>query len=333
MAIEKIRVSIGSAAVLGLYQTDKFKDVPTTCYIMTYIKGHCLANCGFCPQARDSESSIEKLSRISWPNFSFKEFITKLTYLPSTKQFKRICIQSLNYPKNFDDLIEIVSDIKKNTNIPISIAIPPMSKENLHTLKLLGVERIGIALDAANSKIFDEVKGLGVKGPYNWDSHFKVLKEALVVFSQGFVTTHIIVGLGETEKMVLNLINQLNELRIMVSLFAFTPIKGTKLEKLNQPNLIIFRKLQLGRFLLSNGILTLKDFTFNSKEELIKVNINKQRLWNIIEETNAFKTSGCPDCNRPYYTSKPTGPIYNYPRNLSIGEKEEIYNQLLKYVI
>ncbi len=333
MAIEKIRVSIGSAAVLGLYQTEKFKDIPTTCYIMTYIKGRCLANCGFCPQARDSESSTEKLSRISWPIFSFKDFITKLTYLPPTKHFKRICIQSLNYPGNFDDLIEIVTNIKKSTNIPISIAIPPMSKENLQILKLKGIERIGIALDAADSKIFDEIKGLGVKGPYNWDNHFKALKEALTIFSQGFVTTHIIVGLGETEKMVLNLIGQLNNLKIMVSLFAFTPIKGTKLDKLSPPNLTTFRKLQLGRFLILNGFLTLNDFTFNLKEELIKVNINKQSLRNIIEETNAFETSGCPGCNRPYYTSRPKGPIYNYPRTLSVGEKEEIYEQLLKYVI
>jgi biotin synthase len=332
MAIEKIRVSIGSAAVLGLYQTEKFKDIPTTCYIMTYIKGHCSANCGFCPQARDSESSIERLSRISWPIYSFKDFLTKLTYLPSKNRFKRICIQSLNYPENFEDLIEIVANIKKNINIPISIAAPPMSKEKLQKLKLMGVERLAIALDAANSKIFDQVKGSGVSGPYNWENHFEALKKGLEIFSQGFVTTHIIVGLGETEKQVLSVIDQMNELKIMVSLFAFTPIKGTKLEDLNQPDLINFRKLQLGRYLLLNGILTFKDFTFNLKEDLIKININKKVLQNIIEESNAFETSGCPGCNRPYYTSRPTGPIYDYPRKLNVVEKEEIYNQIIKYV-
>ena len=332
MVIEKIRVSIGSAAVLGLYQTEKFKDFPTTCYVMTYIKGRCIANCGFCPQARESRSSIEKLSRITWPIFTFKDFLTKLTYLPVKRRFKRICIQTLNYPNNFEDLIEIISMIKKNVNIPISVAIPPMSREKLQDLKLKGVERVGIALDGANATIFDKVKGIGVNGPYKWDQHFKVLKEAIEIFSNGCVTTHVIIGLGENEKDVLELVEILNTLQIRVSLFAFTPIKGTQLEDLERPELLIFRKLQLGWFLLMNNILDLENIVFNSKDEIIKFNLNKKELWNIIEESNAFETSGCPGCNRPYYTSKPTGPIYNYPRNLSIAEKEEIFNQIIPYV-
>ena len=89
MAINKIRVSIGSASVLGLYESKKFKDIPTTCYLMTYKEGHCTANCGFCPQARESQSSIELLSRVNWPIFLFKDLLTKLKYLPPTKRFKR----------------------------------------------------------------------------------------------------------------------------------------------------------------------------------------------------------------------------------------------------
>ncbi|MFX0009078.1 MAG: radical SAM protein [Candidatus Hermodarchaeota archaeon] len=332
MVIEKIRVSIGSAAVLGLYQTEMFKDFPTTCYVMTYIKGHCIANCGFCPQARESKSSIEKLSRITWPIFPFKDFLTKLTYLPVKKRFKRICIQTLNYPNNFEDLIEIVSMIKKNVNIPISIAVPPMSREKLQDLKLKGVERVGIALDGASATIFEKVKGTGVNGPYKWEHHFKVLKEAIEIFSNGCVTTHIIIGLGESEKEVLELVEKLNTLQIRVSLFAFAPIKGTHLENLEPPELLIFRKLQLGWFLLMNNILDLENIIFNSKDEIIKFNLNKKELWNIIEGSNVFETSGCPGCNRPYYTSKPTGPIYNYPRKLSIAEKEEIFNQIMTYV-
>jgi len=135
MAIDKIRVSIGSASVLGLYESKRFKDIPTTCYLMTYKDGHCTANCGFCPQARESKSSLELLSRVSWPVFSFKDFLTKLNYMPPTKRFKRICIQTLNYLQNFQDLLEIVSQIRKSCSIPISIAIPPMRKENLEKLK------------------------------------------------------------------------------------------------------------------------------------------------------------------------------------------------------
>lgn len=332
MTIEKIRVSIGSASVLGLYESTRFKAIPTTCYLMTYKEGHCTANCGFCPQARESESSIELLSRVNWPIFPFKDFLTKLKYLPPNKKFKRICIQTLNYFQNFQDLLDIVSQIKKNCESPISVAIPPMSKEKMEKLKIAGVERIGIALDAATPEIFEKIKGKKINGPYDWETHLQNLKDALKIFAEGFVTTHLIVGLGETQKEILKLISDLNELKIKVSLFSFMPIKGTKLENLHQPDLLNFRKIQLGRYLLINELKSLNDFTFNSYGDIIKFNLNKKDLWNVVNSTDAFLTSGCSGCNRPYYTSKPSGPIYNYPRNLSTGEKEEIFESLINLV-
>ncbi|MFX0080214.1 MAG: radical SAM protein [Candidatus Hodarchaeota archaeon] len=332
MNIEKIRVSVGSASVLGLGTMVKFKDPPTTCYIMTYKEGYCTANCGFCPQARSSKGSEEMLSRVNWPIFPFKEFLTKLKYLPPLKKFKRICIQTLNYPENFTDLIKIITQIRSNIDVPISVAIPPLSKENLEELKLIGVQRVGIALDGTTPEIFDKIKGDGVNGPYRWDEHLNKMIEALDIFSEGFVSTHLIIGLGETERDVIERIYELHNLKILISLFAFTPIKGTKLEHVNQPSLLSFRKLQLGRYLIVNKDKKLNDFTFNMQGNLININISKLELKNIINDTNAFLTSGCPGCNRPYYTSKPSGPIYNYPRELTEKEKEEIYELLHKIV-
>ncbi|MFW9827143.1 MAG: radical SAM protein [Candidatus Thorarchaeota archaeon] len=332
MTIEKIRISVGSASVLGLGKFPQFKDPPSTCYVMTFIEGHCVANCSFCPQAISSKSSMEKLSRVNWPIFSFKDFLTKLKYMPSSKKFERICIQTLNYPKNFDDLVEIITQIRIHTDIPISIAIPPMSNDKLKTLKIKGVQRVGIALDGATPEIFEEIKGRYVGGPYRWEEHLQKLNEALEIFSHGFVSTHIIIGFKEKEKDVIELIEKLYKLGILVSLFAFTPIKGTKLENETQPSILSFRKLQLGRFLIFNNIKKLNDFTFNSRGEIININISKNELKKIVDETNAFLTSGCPGCNRPFYTSKPSGPIYNYPRRLTQNEINEIYNQLLPFV-
>ena len=330
--IEKIRVSVGSASVLGLDFRSKFKDLPTTCYIMTFKEGHCLANCGFCPQARSSESSIEKLSRISWPLFSFKDFLRKLKELPSAKKFMRICIQTLNYPENFNDLKYIITEIKQISKIPISVAIPPMSREKIIDLKKLDVQRIGIALDGANPEIFKKIKGSEVEGPYTWEGHFQKLKEALEIFSKGSVSTHLIIGLGETEKDVIKRIEEFDNLGILISLFAFTPIKGTKFENLTQPQLQSFRKLQLGRYLIVNLGKPLKDFKFNTRGELLNIKINRREFKNIIYNTEAFYTSGCPGCNRPYYTSKPSGSIYNYPRKLNELEKKDIYDMLKEFV-
>lgn len=330
--IENIRVSIGSAAVLGLV-SKQFPVPPTTCYIMTFKQGHCIANCGFCPQARESKSSVEKLSRITWPVFLFKEFLTKLAYMPPSKKFKRICIQTLNYKENFKDLIEIITQIKEVSDIPLSIAVPPMSKEELKELKLKGVQRVGIALDGATPEIFNKIKGKKARGPYKWDLHMEGLKNALEIFPDKSVTTHIIVGLGESEQEILELIGKLKNLKILPSLFAFTPIKGTALEEVPQPKLIKFRKMQLARHLILWENKEFKDFTFNNNGNLINMNITKLKLRNIIDDTDAFLTSGCPGCNRPYYTSRPSGPIYNFPRKLNENEKEEIYKSLERFVI
>jgi len=332
VTIEKIRISVGSASVLGLGLLPPFKIPPTTCYIMTFKEGHCIANCGFCPQARSSKSSVEKLSRVNWPIFSFKDFLTKLKYMPFSKKFERICIQTLNYPENFNDLIEIVTQIKIFTDIPISVAIPPLSKEKLRKLKIKGIQRVGIALDGATSEVFEIIKGKNGGGPYTWEEHFQKLHEALEIFSPGFVSTHIIIGLEETEKQVIELIEKLHNLGIIVSLFAFTPIKGTRFENIQQPSIKSFRKLQLGRFLIYNNKKNSKDFTFNMRGEIINININKKELNLLINDTNTFLTSGCPGCNRPFYTSKPSGPVYNYPRPLTEKEKMDIYELLHKFV-
>jgi biotin synthase len=52
----------------------------------------------------------------------------------------------------------------------------------------------------------------------------------------------------------------------------------------------------------------------------------------VLEETvnsgKPFQTSGCPDCNRPFYNEKPGGPIYNYSKELNVKELVEIKRSL-----
>ena len=74
---EQIRVSLGTAIVLGLLE-GKLDAEPTTAYLMTYRTGKCTANCGFCPQARASKSNTELLSRVSWPTFPTPNVLTAL---------------------------------------------------------------------------------------------------------------------------------------------------------------------------------------------------------------------------------------------------------------
>ena len=123
---ERIRVSLGSAVILGL-EDIRLDAAPTTAYLMTYRQEKCTANCGFCPQARASSTSSDMLSRISWPIFPTVSVLDEIRNITEGNAIKRVCIQALNYPGVFVHLEALVKMIRERTNTPISIC------NNAHT--------------------------------------------------------------------------------------------------------------------------------------------------------------------------------------------------------
>ena len=322
-----IRVSVGTAIVLGIAD-GKLDAEPTTAYLMTYSKGKCTANCGFCPQARASKGSADRLARVTWPLFSTLEVFSALEKVSKTSKVKRICIQALNYPQVFNDLSIIVKEIKKRVNIPLSVACQPREKTDIELLAKAGVDRLGIALDAATQETFEKVKGKQAGGPYDWEMQFCLLRNAQTVFGKENVSTHIIVGLGETERDLVKLIQKLVDAEILPALFAFTPVRGTILEARSPPAVESFRRVQLARYLIVEGIGRAEGMVFSKEGKVISFGLPKQVLMDAVDSGEPFRTSGCPDCNRPFYNEKPGGPIYNYPRKLSSSELEEARRQL-----
>jgi biotin synthase-related radical SAM superfamily protein len=323
----QIRVSLGSAIVLNLLE-GKLDAAPTTAYLMTYNAGKCTANCLFCPQARDSQSNAELLSRVSWPAFPTAKVLKKISNATEHRKIRRICIQALNYPQVFTHLAALVKAIKHHATIPISVSCQPLNAENTRRLAEAGADRIGIALDAATEKLFNQVKGAKAKGPYRWNQQFTQLHEAIRLFGKGNVSTHLIIGLGETEKEAVTLIQQSVDTGVLPALFAFTPIRGTALENKPPPPLAAYRRIQLARYLITNHHATLTDMRFDPEGKITNFGINKKQLTQIVETGKPFLTSGCPNCNRPFYNEKPSGPIYNYPRNLRQEEISAIKRQL-----
>lgn len=68
---------------------------------------------------------------------------------------------------------------------------------------------------------------------------------------------------------------------------------------------------------------------FNEKNYISDFGVDKEVLTGIIQTGEPFLTSGCPNCNRPYYNEKPSGPIYNYPRPLTKKETGQILQELV----
>jgi biotin synthase len=324
---EQIRVSTGTAIVLGLLE-GKLDAEPTTAYLMTYKMGKCTANCGFCPQARGSKSSAELLSRVSWPAFPTQTVIATLGKVAKQRKIKRVCIQALNYPSVFEHLQSLVKEIKKQAIVQVSVSCQPIYAANIELLAKAGVDRLGIALDAATPGIFEKVKGRGAGGAYDWENQFDLLREATAVFGKGNVSTHVIVGLGETENEAAEIIQKCVDMGALPALFAFTPVRGTGLEGKSPPPLESYRRVQVARFLLVNGYACFGNMSFDDEGKITGLGVTSKTLKQIIEDGAPFLTSGCPDCNRPFYNEKPSGPIYNYPRKISKEEIEKIEKQL-----
>jgi lipoyl synthase len=324
---QRIRVSVGSAIVLGLLE-GKLNAEPTTAYFMTYKAGKCTANCGFCSQARSSKSKAELLSRVTWPTFQTGSVLQKLESTVEQGRIRRVCIQALNYPDVFKHLTALVSSVKQHTKVPVSVSCQPSNSEDIRCLAEAGANRIGIALDAATEKLFDHVKGESTDSPYRWEKMFRQLSEAVEIFGKGKVSTHLIVGLGETENEAVSLIQRCVDMGVSPALFAFTPVRGTKMETKPQPRIEVYRRIQLARHLIVHGHARSEDMRFDRFGCLADYGVDEDTLTWIVEAGTPFRTSGCPNCNRPFYNEKPSGPIYNYPRKIRQTELSEIKQQL-----
>ncbi len=312
--VEKIRLSIGTAVQLGLEagSSDPFF---TTAFLMTYQDDKCESNCAFCPQARDSYSSSDRLSRISWPEYELESVIEKW----QSGRFRRICIQTICYSNVVNDVIDIVSELRQVSKLPISVAIHSIEKSEMIRLRESGVSNVGIALDASTPQLFEEIKGEKRNSTYRWHRHIQALEDALDVFGKGNVATHLIIGLGETEKEAAEFIFQMHKMGIGIGLFAFTAIRGTDLEGRPSPNLPSYRRIQVIRHLVFKGLLS-PDQISSDNEGRVSLDIENAPIMKALSSGEAFQVTGCKGCNRPFYNERPRGPMYNYPRPLNKNE-------------
>ncbi|MFX0108250.1 MAG: radical SAM protein [Candidatus Hodarchaeota archaeon] len=313
---DSIRLSLGTAMQLELVEGQK-SSMYTTAFLMTYLNGKCDANCAFCPQSSSSSSSTKLLSRISWPEVEMDAFLE--AFGKQMDLFNRVCIQSLKYSDAVDDVISILSEVRSLSSLPISVSIHPLTRKDMIRLRDAGASNIGIAFDACTPELFEVIKGSERGSPYRWAKHLQAIEEALDVFGLGRVTTHLMVGLGETEEEAINFLLQMKHLGVSVGLFAFTNIRGTSLESHASPSLATYRRIQAIKYLILRGHIDPKQMRFD-RQGRASLDIDSALLEDMLSSGHAFQTSGCPGCNRPFYNERPRGPMYNYPRALSDEE-------------
>ncbi|WP_297090926.1 radical SAM protein [Thermococcus sp.] len=300
----KIRVSYGTAIAMGLIRA-RMLARPTTAYLMTYHDGRCRNNCAFCPQARGSGADLRRLSRITWPAFDVEEVVKSLP----GGGFARICLQTVDYPGLVSDVIELL-DLFQPLGIPVSVSITPVDRDTLEEFKSRGVDYIGVGLDVASERLYPEIK----ESLYSWDEMWRFTEDVIDVFGDGKALVHLIIGLGETDREAVETIGRAYSMGAWVSLFAFTPIRGTRLENAEPPSLARYRRIQVAHYLIKEGLAAPEDFEFDEEGSLVGFGADVDELASVIPP-EIFATHGCPGCNRPYYNERPKKEPYNFPES------------------
>ncbi len=304
MTDSMINVSIGTAAVLGLTEVP-MAAAPTTAYLM--LGGRCLMDCSFCAQARHSQASALNLSRVTWPEFRLKDVLAELPAAAAQGSIRRACLQVTAAAGAFEQALALVSAIKMVPDLPLDVAILPRNMGQVRQLLDAGTDHIGFGLDAACERVFRQVKG------GDWAHSLRLIEETARSFP-GRGAVHLIVGLGETELEMVRRIQWVSDWGLVVGLFAFTPVRGTQLANSPPPCLAAYRRMQAARWLITHNLARLEAMVFDSGECLVQLGRG------VKVDADAFRTSGCPDCNRPFYNEQPSGPLFNYPRPLTVDE-------------
>ncbi len=313
-----IRLSAGTAACLGL-SDNRMDAYPTTAYLLS--GSQCLMKCSFCPQSVGGNEVLNRLGRINWPEYSWDE-IEKSLARAEGKGIRRICLQSVRHTDGIDTLLGIVGRIKAITELPLSLSAWIGDQNEASALIAAGAERISVSLDVVNSEVYKRIKGGSLQ------NRLGLLLDCAAKLP-GRMSTHIICGLGETEFEALSLIDRLLRAEVTPALFAFAPLKGTPLEGTKPPPVDSYRRIQAGYYLLRKKAAELASFKFESGR-LVSFGLPEKDMIKILSAGAAFQTSGCPDCNRPYYNERPGGVIYNYHRSLNKEESETAFDELFR---
>jgi len=306
--MDQVQVSVGTAGVLGLAEV-RMDVAPTTAYLM--VGGRCVMNCGFCAQARESLAPAQALSRITWPPFPRDEVLSALAEAFSCRKVYRCCLQVTVSEQCLPETLALLGQVSSLSKMPVDASFLPGDMAQVETLVAAGLDHLGFGLDAACERVFKKVKG------GTWERMWELVQAAAHQFP-GHVGAHLIVGLGETEREMLQAIQELHDLGVIIGLFAFTPVQGTLLADRPPPAVDVYRRMQAARWLIVHDMASLEEFSFESDGRL--ASLGRSDWQGLLGGGEAFRTSGCPDCNRPFYNERPGGVMYNYPRPLAPRE-------------
>jgi biotin synthase len=301
---EYVQLSNAAAITLGIMGGKMYGCECTRCLnlLLTYPEG-CRANCAYCGLARHREADRDyadrNFIRVDWPAVPMAEIIDIVAKDPDASPFHRMCISMITHPRSEQDTFTVLKQWTDRIDpdaIPVSILSNPttMKREDVQKTRDLGADIFTVALDAATPEVFDRTRGKGVQSPHKWSKYWEIMLDARDIFGPQKFGAHIIVGMGETEYEVLNLVQELVDLGGHSHMFCFFPEQGSLMDHLPATPRDQWRRVQLARYLIDYRGVRVEHMKFNELGQVENYGIPDAELADVIDAGIAFRTSGCP---------------------------------------
>lgn len=343
---EYVRTSFAAAITLGLMQGRFFRDAKLYClnFLLTYGDG-CVGRCAYCGLSRDRRTHgswrDQSFIRVDWPTCRMDEIIERMGS-ESCSHVERVCISMVTHRRAARDTLNIISRLYAKTDaISALIAPTAVDKNWLVEARRSGADKVGIAIDTATPELFHQLRGLGVSGPHRWPRYWDTVEEAVQVFGRHNTGVHLIVGLGETEKEMIDTIQRAYDVGALTHLFSFFPEDGSLMHQRQQPPIGSYRRVQLARYLINKDKASAESMKFDGDGRLVSFGVEETVLDGAMESGLPFMTSGCSSknidnaCNRPFSDSTPyqatIGELRNFPFIPDEKDVRTIRKQLWDY--
>ncbi len=332
-----VRISMASAYALR-FQSGRFGrdfDFGGINLLLNYDEG-CLSDCGFCGLARTRPGTYEDKSfiRVDWPLVSTDELVDRM--VKHHDKLTRLCISMVTHGHAYRDTCDITRRIVERITAPLSILVAPptLNRDRLQEFKRLGVDMIGIGLDAVTEDLFRSIRTDVPAGGLKWDKYWQTVGQAREIFGPWKVNVHTLVGLGERDADMVDIFCRLRDEQIFSYLFCFNPEPDSRMADHPKSPIARWRRVQLARHLVEVEGYGMADFSFDDEGDLVDMRGDAATVEAAIAGGVPFVTNGCPGengepgCTRPYGSYRPSEPFRDFPFQPTADDLIEVRHQL-----
>jgi biotin synthase len=302
--------------------------------LLNYDEG-CLSDCGYCGLARTRQVNYgDQFIRVAWPLVTTDELVGRMA--EHEDKLTRLCISMVTHGHAYADTCDIARRIAARVKTPLSILVAPptLNRDRLETFRALGVDMIGIGMDAVTEELFRSIRTDVPAGGLKWEKYWEVVTDSREIFGPWKVNVHTLVGLGETDQDLIRIFARLRDQQIFSYLFCFNPEPDSRMASHPQSPLVRWRRVQLAKHLIETEGYEASQFDFDSDGGLVHLRASKSAVDAVVNQGVAFMTNGCPGesgepgCTRPYGSYRPSEPFRDYPFLPSAADLDEIRRQL-----